>query len=353
MAEILVNETGSDGPIAVLGTSRQLVAAWTTNGIITCTRLPVSGGGAVADPFTVNDAGAPATWPVLAMVIGGFVVVWTSGHNVFMQRMSVDGRKVGARIRVNDVDADPASPPGVARLLDGGLVVCWADATLETVRAQMYRGDLSRLGEDRFAVNVPRDGEFDITGQGVPHGPANYRPAVTGLAVGDTGYAFVVAWQRGRAIGTTTAHFRFFLSNGKPEPSPDGTPLDAQGKPLGFEHQVKFDILCRPGALCAVAGGGFFGLRLPPLTADSYDPTGPLRAALPVTHVVDHTVTTSPAITLTPTNDFVVVWAEVVRRRQRTTSSSSGPKRPRAPRANRPSPSARWLSISIWTTPKP
>jgi hypothetical protein len=321
MAEILVNDTGSAGPVAVLGTSRQFVVAWTTDGVITCARLPMSGGGTVSDLFTVNDLSASATWPVLAMVLGGFVVAWTSGHNVFLQRMSVDGHKVGGRIQVNEADADPARPPAVARLLDGGLVVCWADATLETVRAQIFRGDLSRFG-DRFVVNVPRDGEFEMTGLGVPHGVASYQPAVTWLAVSDAdpAFAFVVAWQRGRAVETTSAHYRYFLPGGKPEVPPPGTPPNTDGTPMGIEHQAKFDLLCRPGALCAVPGGGFFGLRLPsspgnPVTdnavvADSYDSTGALRISGPVTGVDDHMLRTLPAITLTPTNDFVIVWAE-------------------------------------------
>jgi hypothetical protein len=298
LSEFSINNTGSGGPFSITNVGSEFIIAWTESRIITCARF--SGAGLkMGDSFTVNDQNTPGTWPLMAHVPGGFVVLWVSGGNLLLQPFTSDGTKNGNVLRVS-TGVDAGHPPAIARQLDGTLVVVWGDAGQANIFGQVFNSDLSKLSHI-FTVN-----DASTTSTAV-----NLQPAITYLDVSETGNGFVVAWNSGPGVSQTLPRFRYY--------QPDGSRAKETDAMVPQIHMAKFEIELRPGALAPLPHGGFCGLFLGGggpvgenvLMIDSYGPDGTHLIAANVTHRDDHSLSALPVMTATPNNDaLVVVWVQ-------------------------------------------
>ena len=127
---------------------------------------------------------------------GGFVVVWqnsiggASATDIFMQRYSASGERVGAQSRVNGYTLAEQSNPDVIALADGGFLVAWTskgkDGSGWGVYAQRYRADGTKLGSEFRVGDVTQgnqahvdlaareDGGFTITWASDNHDGSGY-----------------------------------------------------------------------------------------------------------------------------------------------------------------------------------
>lgn len=303
MGEIVVNNTGSGGPISITPVGDEFIIAWSQSRMISCARF--SGAGArLSDNFTVNDTNTPGTWPLLAHMPGGFVVLWVSNGKLLLQAFTSDGTKNSDHPIQVSADVDGENPPGIARQLDGSLVVTWGDAGQHNIHAQVFGPDLSALS------NV-----LTVNDTGTIGTQVNLQPIVTFLNTSDEGSSFVIAWGGGPGIGRTRNRFRFYQADGTRtlEPQPPN------GKLESIAHLAQFDFSLRPGALAPLPDGGFCGLfggeggqdGENVLMVDSYDEHGTHLGAANVTHRDDHTLSTLPVISSTPNNEaLVVAWTQ-------------------------------------------
>jgi hypothetical protein len=363
MGEILINNSDSGGPISIAAIDNEFVVAWTESGIITCARFS-AGGVRIGANFTVNTPDTPGAWAAMALIQTGFVVAWISGGNLLLQAgprvkdvrlgepvigelrhtlpceavflaaspkrsspevghvvperrgapccwlLTFDGVKNGAPLQVNPGSTRvSADPPGITRLADAGLVVCWGEAGQQVVRAQIFNFDLTKRGE-----------AFTVKGPETVNSQVNIQPVITYMEAFDIlkdgqptdeieRAGFVIAWSGGPAIGETFSRFQFYDANGiaKGDPSPPG------GKTP--ETMAKFDLFLRPGSLAPLPFplGGFCGIQdhQSVLSVDAYDGKGNFQFSSNVTHFDDHTLSTLPAITATQNNGVMVItWEE-------------------------------------------
>ncbi len=96
---------------------------------------------------------------------GGMTVVWKdsrtatgiAGQNIFAQRLSVDGTKVGANFVVNnDGTSKPKSQPDIAVGSDGGSVIVWVDerTTKKQIYLQRYNSSGVAVGGNQLVADV-------------------------------------------------------------------------------------------------------------------------------------------------------------------------------------------------------
>jgi len=96
---------------------------------------------------------------------GEMIVVWEdsrtatgiAGQNIFAQRLSTNGTKVGANFVVNDDGtAKPKSQPDIAVGNDGSSVIVWVDerATKKQIYLQRYNSSGVAVGDNQFVADV-------------------------------------------------------------------------------------------------------------------------------------------------------------------------------------------------------
>jgi len=153
-------------------------------------RVISAGGTFVTDDILVNTftTGQQATPAIAGLKGGNVVVVWSSYdqdgsmQGVFSQRLSAAGQKVGAETQVNQFNIYNQRSPAVAALEDGGYVVVWISEQQRYVNsvdvyARRYNANGEPLGNE-FRVNV--------------RNATCANPTVCGLPGG----GFVVVWSR-------------------------------------------------------------------------------------------------------------------------------------------------------------
>jgi hypothetical protein len=95
--------------------------------------------------------------PAVAILRNGtFVIVWQSDGaipGIFGQRYSAVGAALGAQFRINTQIAPSISFPAVASTADGGFVVAWQAGAVSDVFAQRYTANGAKLGGE-FGVNT-------------------------------------------------------------------------------------------------------------------------------------------------------------------------------------------------------
>lgn len=154
---------------------------------------------------------------VAALADGACVVVWcaynqassTSMKDVYLQRFSSTGEKVGSMLRVNQTTALNQRTPTVARLSDGRFVVAWINETKRIIGGVTEAYDVDVYARIFSAAGLAQGNEFKVNStQAVC---AN--PSLAGSADG----GFLVVWSRrdpsGSARGWDVAS-RFFTSAG-------------------------------------------------------------------------------------------------------------------------------------------
>jgi hypothetical protein len=139
---------------------------------------------------------------VTALSDGGWVVTWTGytgeSQNVYQQRYSASGQKVGSETRVNTTTNGNESGSSVTALSDGGWVVTWTGTpgAIFDVYQQRYSASGQKVGSETL-VNTTTDG-------------IEARSSVTALSDG----GWVVTWQ-GNASGTQNIYQQRYSASGQ------------------------------------------------------------------------------------------------------------------------------------------
>ncbi len=154
---------------------------------------------------TVGDQGEPS---VVGLAGGGYVVAWTSygeaGADIFAQRFSGAGERLGGETRVNSTTAHDQFVPTVTALSDGGYVVSWMSALDDEFRdfdvyAQRYDAAGAAVGGETLVNTTTASRQLS--------------PSVTGLE--DGGY--LVTWSSVLQDGAGSGVFsQRFTSAGAP-----------------------------------------------------------------------------------------------------------------------------------------
>ncbi|NYZ22635.1 beta strand repeat-containing protein, partial [Azospirillum oleiclasticum] len=160
-----------------------------------------------------------------ALADGGWVVSWTSLHaggnaDVYQQRFSNQGARVGGEVRVNMVTLDGQSNSSITALADGGWVVVWQsqgqDGSGVGVYGRVFDADGSARTDERWLGDMACGDQF--------------LPDVTGLADG----GFVAVWTSGSATGTYGGEIRARRFDAEAVALGDDFRIDDMGVPLAF-----------------------------------------------------------------------------------------------------------------------
>jgi hypothetical protein len=210
---------------------------------------------------------------------------------VVLRRLSGE-QPAGPPVQVSTGSIDPAWPPTVTRMIDGGCLVTWTGGgAQQRIRAQRFDPDGQKKGTE-IAVNISEAFHTDAT--------------ATLLSNGD----FVVAWTDGEAVGGGGFVYRVFGF--------DGTPRTEEIRP----NVTGFGRLGR-GVLTALDNGRFvaahinatvksdLGVLQTTAVASVFDPAGDgdvITSAFAGSP--KHFHRTSPALTALPGGRFVLAWVE-------------------------------------------
>lgn len=151
-------------------------------------------------PVNASTSGDQFYQSVAGLNGGGHVVVWTSvpepmdmtavdgsGSGIFLQRFNADGEAAGTEVRVNTYAAQNQVQADVAALADGGFVVVWSS---EHNLAPLMMGETSNV--DIFAQRFDADGNRQGSEHQVNILAAGAQDAPVVAALADGGY--VVSW---------------------------------------------------------------------------------------------------------------------------------------------------------------
>ena len=163
------------------------------------------------------NLGLPA---VAVLADGTFVVVWASDAdddegwgNIQGQRFSAAGEKIGKEFRINRQATGPQQYRGIAALADGGFVVVWASSPDGTsaisydIYGQRFSADGERVGP-QFRVNRNDDGE-----EGNP-AVAGF-PDIAGMPRAVAPGGFVVVWDfDDQNVGPSAIYGQLYAADG-------------------------------------------------------------------------------------------------------------------------------------------
>jgi hypothetical protein len=160
-----------------------------------------SDGSARGGEFLINTTTEDTQWDpsVTDLADGGFVVTWedrsetggdTDGEAVRGQAFNADGTRRGDEFLVNSFSAGRQQEPSVTGLSDGGFVVAWESANLQS-------NDFDVAARLFDANGAPRGSEFTVNSITVEN---QDDPSVSSLSDG----GFVVVWGDGSGAGEDT-----------------------------------------------------------------------------------------------------------------------------------------------------
>jgi Ca2+-binding RTX toxin-like protein len=167
-----------------------------------------------ATPVSAGGAGAPA---VTALANGGCLVTWTSddgdGRGIFAQRFDGAGNPAGGETRINTKTAGNQTSPAATSLSDGGYVVRWVSLDLNNVaslNAQRYDASGAPVGSETST-------ETSLTGNPQISGWSDGRFVVTWVAAAGIyaerfENALVGAEGRDRLVASDTTRLLFGLA---------------------------------------------------------------------------------------------------------------------------------------------
>ncbi|MFD3948350.1 hypothetical protein [Streptomyces sp. NPDC058579] len=308
MADFVVNTSTAGGQSQpctdALISSSQFTALWADDGDAGIKGQSVNSAGAkVGSEFLVAET-APGgntnrRWPFLDSVGLNTFVVWIEQPfnlppptPAVVLRRFFDGQPSGPPTQVNTDSIDPAFPPTVTRMIDGGCLVTWTGAgEQKRIRAQRFSPEGEKKGPE-IAVNTT---------------PAFHRDAaVTLLSSGDG--AYVIAWTNGEPVGGGGLVYRTFSFDGTPRTG------EVRANVSGFAGR---------SALTALDNGRFvvahikatvpsdLGVLQTTAVASVFDPNGDgdvitsASAGSP-----KHFHRSAPALTALPDGRFVLAWVE-------------------------------------------
>lgn len=249
-----------------------------------------------AEEFQVNGrtSGAQANAAVTADADGRIAVVWSSyfsssgrSNDILVRRLDTTGRSLDAdEVQVNTVWKGNQTEPAAATNGAGMLLVAWHGPGLdaEGIFARLFH-QLGAAMTDEFPVNATVEGQ-------------QLYPSVAGSEAG----TFVVVWESRQAdaagkVGT----IRGQLFDGHATPLGSEISIDAQTRDARYPN-VAMD-----------AAGGFVVTWLQAQTMNAvmarrFDANGvPLGEPFQVNEVTFASIT-QPAVAMSPSGDFVIVW---------------------------------------------
>ena len=237
---------------------------------------------------------------------GGFVATWVdysapSGLGVAKAQIyNAAGAKVGGEFAVASGASTDQSFPTVASLANGGFVVTWTEAGVQSdykIKAQVY-GAAGAVVTPAFLVNP-----LTWTQQGGNNLPGNHNPTITGLAGG----GFVVTWQdyAGTAGDASGAGVLAQVYNAAGVPS--GSAVRVNTQTTGDQTQPMVTSLASGGFVVTWMDGGASGTVL---KAQLFNAAG---ATVGGEFTVDAEVQSDqalPVVTGLSGGGFVVAWQD-------------------------------------------
>jgi hypothetical protein len=172
------------------------VTAWSDRNGDLVGRRYAADGSSVGNTFTISTTtgvwgGRPS---IAALRGGGFVVGWekyipdASGSEIFAQRFSASGTRVGTEFQVNTYASNDQRFADVKGLNNGGFVFVWRsktpDGQIVRVKGQIFSATGARVGPE-FSASARLQDQQD-------------RPSVAVLANGN----FIVAWRGDHHVPT-------------------------------------------------------------------------------------------------------------------------------------------------------
>jgi Ca2+-binding RTX toxin-like protein len=158
-----------------------------------------------------TTAGLQANASVTGLADGGWVVTWNAEdslgnpYNIYQQTYNADGSRDGGETLVNSYVDNSQDRPVVARLADGGWVVAWMSAGVDSWAAgiafQRYNADGTTADDETVVNTYISDSQYD--------------PGIAGLAGG----GFVVVWSSTGEDGSGSGIYQRLYNS-------DGTPAD-------------------------------------------------------------------------------------------------------------------------------
>ncbi len=160
-----------------------------------------------ATPFVVGEGATLATDPEVAGASDHFVVAFTAGGDVFVQRFGTDGSATDAAgVAVLEDAAGTQDQPAVAALSDGRALVAWRDTEGDgagsAIRARAFAGGAAV--SDAFVLNTTSAGDQSAA------------------SIAGAGETFLVLFQSGGSVRA-----RAISANGTPIPNRERPPTTA------------------------------------------------------------------------------------------------------------------------------
>ncbi|MES2678088.1 MAG: tandem-95 repeat protein, partial [Pseudomonadota bacterium] len=107
---------------------------------------------------------------------GSFIIVWQSdiedgsGYGVYLQHYSSEGIKIGDETQVNIFTNSDQSNPTIASLADGGFIIAWDSGNLDDVYFQRYSANGTKIGDETRANTNAAYGQFKPQIAGLKNG---------------------------------------------------------------------------------------------------------------------------------------------------------------------------------------
>ncbi|MBW4659954.1 MAG: hypothetical protein KME15_14870 [Drouetiella hepatica Uher 2000/2452] len=178
-------------------------------------RLYRSDGGSLSSEFRVNQAANSQTDPAVAIDgLGNSVVVWASttqdgSTNVYAQRISSTGQRIGGEILVNSSTAGNQTVPTVAMDLSGSFVVTWTSNGQPNASTKGKDNSGTGVYAQRFTANGRAiDREFRVNS--VTSGDQ----ANSTIAMNSSGN-FVIVWESSGQDDGKGIYAQIYESNGR------------------------------------------------------------------------------------------------------------------------------------------
>ena len=181
-------------------------------------RLYRSDGGNLGSEFRVNQAAnsqaTPQTDPAVAIDgLGNSVVVWVSAaqdgsKNIYGQRVSSTGQRIGGEILVNSSTVGDQTVPAVAMNLSGNFVVTWTSNGQPNASTKGKDNSGTGVYAQRFSANGKAiDREFRV------NATTTADQANSAIAMNSAG-DYVIAWDSGQDGNGKDVYAQIYRSNG-------------------------------------------------------------------------------------------------------------------------------------------
>ncbi|MDT9700948.1 hypothetical protein [Streptomyces sp. P17] len=211
---------------------------------------------------------------------------------VMLRRLTGGQQPAGPPVQVSTDSIEPAFPPTVTRMIDGGCLVTWTGSgEQKRIRAQRFGPDGQRQGAE-IAVNTSSAFHTDAT--------------ATLLSNGD----FVIAWTNGDPVGGGGLRYRVFGFDGTPRTDEIRPNITGFGR-LGRSVLTALDNGRFVAAHIDATVQSDLGVLQTTAVASVLDPVnggGAITSAFAGSP--KHFHRTAPALTALPGGRFVLAWVE-------------------------------------------